>query len=344
MRKNTMKKVTELIVMLIIFIIISIVCYKQSISMKITERVSYNETGNVSYRVYLTDSTYYNTNNLDEGMQYITSIIDYFDVNFSYLAKFDNNIDYKLNEKVSADIKIVDKEDNNKIIYKSTEVLVPNKTYVEKNKNSITINQNLKLDYKKYNKLANDFKSNYGISADCMLLVDLQLDYTGSYKSIENISNNKILSLQIPLSKQMITVDKTSNISNNSSFTNQTNNSIFNKILFIISIFFTVISIITLVKIIKNYNVVKKEETLYEKTLRKLLRQYDAYITESKEENINMNNKTIIKISTFKELLDVRNNVEKTIIYNKVNDHKSRFLIIEDEQVYCFEMIDEDYR
>lgn len=338
-----MKKVVEWFVVFIIFLAMSVVCYTQSIGMKITERVNFDESGRVNYRVHLTDSTYYNTNYLDEGMQYITSIIDYIDINFNYLVKFDDFINYKLNTKAIANVKIVDKENSDNVIYSTTDTLLSPSSSKETDTDAININESLRLDYKKYNKLANDFKSNYGISANCVLMVSLSLDYSGEYKSIENISNNRLLSLQIPLSEQMITIDKTDDITNNSSYTSKTNNTIYNKLLFVLSIFFMIISIVSLIKIIKNYRKVKKEETPYQKELRKILRQYDAYITESKEENINLNDKTIIKISTFKELLDVRNNVEKTIIYNKVNSHKSRFMIIEDDQLYCYEMNEEDY-
>ena len=343
MGKGNRKKLIETILMAIIFIVISIVCYKQSVSMKITEKIGYEEAGNVGYKVYLTDKTYYNREYLEEGMQYITSIIDYVDVDFNYLVRYDDKIKYNINTNTVADIKIVDKEDNDKIIYETTEVLKPNKT-IEKEDNYLNVSENIKVDYKKYNKLANDFKTNYGISADCKLIVKLQVEYTGSYKSIENINNNKILSLEIPLSQQMITINKTENIVNTSTFTNQTNNTIINKILLVISIFFIVITIITIIRIIKIKNQLQKEETLYEKTLRKYLRQYDAYITETTEENVDIKNKTIIKVSTFKELIDVRNNIEKAIIYNKVNEKKSRFMIIEEETVYVYEMKEEDYR
>lgn len=343
MKNNSNKKILELCLMSIIFLAMSILSFKQSVEMKITEKVNYEESGNMSYKVYLTDSKFYNANYLDEGMQYISSIIDYIDLNFNYLVNFDENIDYILNTKTLAEIKIVDKEDNSNVIYSSSEVLEDSKTDKVNDKNYINISRNLKLNYKKYNELANEFKSSYGISANCKLIVNLYLDYNGKYKSIENISNNRVMSLEIPLSEQMINIKKTENINNTSQFAAQTNKSLFNKLLLVVSIFFLIITLFVLIKLIMLIAKVKKSETNYEKALRKILRQYDSYITESSE-SINLDSKTLIKISSFKELLDVRNNVEKTIIYNKINEFNSRFMIIDDSQIYYYEMKAEDYK
>jgi len=43
--------------------------------------------------------------------------------------------------------------------------------------------------------------------------------------------------------------------------------------------------------------------------------------------------KDVIKVGSFKELLDVRNNIEKAIIYTKVDENTSKFQLI-DEQIY----------
>ena len=51
-------------------------------------------------------------------MQYISNIIDYVDVTFSYITNFADILDYNAKTRAEAVITIVDPDDNNKVIYK----------------------------------------------------------------------------------------------------------------------------------------------------------------------------------------------------------------------------------
>lgn len=341
MKKNT-RKIIEYIVLLILFITIGALSLVQSVKMRVIEKINYEELGNITYKVYLTDQKFYNSEYLNENMQYISSIIDYFDLYFNYVVKFDDKIDYNLKTKLMANVKIVDRDDSSNIIYSSTETLQDIDLKSFQDKDYISVSKNYKLDYNKYNRLTNEFKSNYGISADCKLLVEFYIDYEGNYKNINNINNNRIMQIEIPLSEQMINVYKSNKINNNASYEIHTNKSIYNTLLLIVGIFFLIISLFTLIRIVVLCGIINKLQTKYEKEIKKILRQYDSYITESSD-IINLKDKSIIQINSFKELLDVRNNIEKTIIYNRIDDSLSRFVIIDDNEVYCFEMNEKDY-
>ena len=110
--------------------------------------------------------------------------------------------------------------------------------------------------------------------------------------------------------------------------------------MFVLAILFatlTLLSIVILVLVVKNRI---SKESKYDRYIAKLLKEYDTYITESKEAKIDTA-KNLIKITSFKELLDVRNNLDRPIIYDKINENKSRFVIISDE-VYVFEVARKD--
>ena len=307
----------------IIFAIVSIYFYRESKTVVSTGEIGYEEKSNINYKVYLNDKTYYNKEYLDEGMQYISSIIDYIDVDFNYNVKFDQKNKYIINKKVLADVKIVDNDNSDKVIYTKQDII--------KNENvksdEINLKDNIKIDFKKYNDLTNKFKTNYAISADCKLVVSYYVYYENEYGDIKQ---NRILNVTVPLSQQMINISKSDDINLTSTYIGTTTKSTMNNLMLIVSLIFGIVTIILVFALILEVRKRRARESRYERYVKKLLRDYDSYITESKDQNYS-SNKPIIEIGSFKELLDVRNNVEKTIVYIKESDYACKFVIIDDE-------------
>ncbi|MBQ9024061.1 MAG: hypothetical protein IJ105_02430 [Bacilli bacterium] len=321
MKKN--KKEIVIIIGIIVFAILTGYFYKESKTIKSTGEIRYTEKSNINYKVYLTDKKYYNRDYLDEGMQYISSIIDYIDINYNYNVKFEQENSYTINKKVLADVKIVDSDKNDKIIYSKQDVIKEETVTSDE----INLQDNIKIDYKKYNGLTNEFKTNYAISADCNLVVSYYVYYENEYGDIKQ---NRLLNVTIPLSQQMINITKSDNINSTNTYLGTTTKATINSLMLTISLILGVVTIILVLALIAQIIRRKAKESKYERFIKKILRDYDSYITESKEQNYSTN-KPIIKVGSFKELLDVRNNVEKAIIYIKENENVSKFLIIDNE-------------
>lgn len=340
--KNNVKRNCVVLVVLILFLSFgAIVLCNKSFGINISEKLDYNEKGTINYKVYLDDNSYYNKSYLDEGMQYISSIIDYIDINYNYTTTFSDTIDYNINTKAEAIITIVDTDDNNKVIYSSIEELEGFKSNDYKN-NVLTTSKNYKIDYARFNKLTNEFKTRYGISAKCDLKINFYVNYSGSYKKLSSVSNSRVMSVDIPLSEQMINITKGENINNSGSYTGTSNKTIINKVLYIVSILFAIIALALLVALYKIIIKASKQTSKYEKFISKTLRQYDSYITEA-DKTDDTKKRTIVRVNSFKELFDVRNSIEKTIIYIKVSDTKSKFEIIDTDTIYCYEVSEEDF-
>ena len=339
MKKNSKKNITY-IFLIIVLVFISIIFADRSYRLKKYESLSYKETIATSYRVYLDDDSYYNTPYLDEGMQYISNIIDYVDVTFSYINSFADSLTYNAETKAEAIVTIEDTDDNNKVIYKNTEVIENTK---KDSDTSGTINKvkNFKIDYAKYNKITNEFKTKYGISAKCNLRINYYVNYTGKYKGLNNISRNTVMYLDIPLSEQMINITKNAPAINNSSFDGTSSNTATNTILYVLAIICDLIALVFLFKVVSNKIAVSKETSKYDKFINKTLKQYDSYITEAEHETTNKEN--MVRISTFRELLDVRNNINKTIVYIRIDDNTSKFEIIDGNTLYYYVANREDF-
>ena len=160
--KKTSKKNVISVIMIIFLVLASIVLADRSYRLRKYEKLDYKETATTNYKVYLDDDSYYNSAFLDEGMQYISNIIDYIDVTFSYTDSFADNLKYNTETKAEAIITIVDPDDSNKVIYKNTEV-IDEKAKDSGNGTIISKVKNYKIDYSKYNKITNEFKTKYEI-------------------------------------------------------------------------------------------------------------------------------------------------------------------------------------
>ena len=321
MKKN--KNELILIVSIVIVGILSFYFYRQSQNIVTVDEIKYTENGGVNYKVHLMDKKYYNKDYLDEGMQYISSIVDYIDLSYRYDASFDTKDTFKVAKTVTANVKIVDGDNEDNVIYQKSEILKNDSTSGDK----IGINDSIKLDYRKYNNLTNDFKSSYGISAKCTLTVDYKIDYYGANS---NIKQSKVLKVTIPLSEQMIKIQKSEGISNSSSYVGETKDSLINRIMFALAILFLILSVVGIVLLLIAIKNRIARESKYDRYITKILKENDSYITIAKE-NFEYNGKNIIKIDSFKELLDVRNNIDKPIVYTKVNENESKFIILDNE-------------
>ena len=319
------------IILTTIIIFLSLLClyfFKQSKSLVNVGEYKYQEQGRVNYKVYLNDNNYYKKEFLDEGMQYISTLVDYIDLNYNYEMSYNTDKLFKVSKKLKADVKIVDSEKNDKVIFSKEEII---KEENLKDTKTIGINDNIKLDYNKYNDLTNEFKSKYGINATSTLYVT----YSINFESIDGeIKDSRVIRIEMPLSKQMININKSNDINNASTYIGRTS-SIINKTMLILGIVFSTLAVIALVALIIEIRTRILNTSKYDRFVNRILREYDSYITNSNEAFITTDKNTF-KVESFKEVLDVRNNVDKPIIYNKINDDESMFVIISNDAIYQY--------
>lgn len=323
-----MKKFKSEIILFAVIILVVLLGLFFGIKSKGTKEaieIPYSESSSVNYKVYLNDKTYYNADYLEEGMQYITSIIKYVDLNYKYNASFKDVSEYNIKKTVTANIKITDVDRQDKVIYQKSETLKEDNT----KSSDLTFDDHIQIDYKKYNNIVNEIKSKYAISANSTLTVSYNLIYS-SIK--DGITKTKTIDVVIPLSEKMINITKPADDSIESVYIGTTTDT-FISFLFRILMFvmFAVALAILALICLRVYRKINGESK-YDRFISKVLREYDSYITETKEDSM-ISNKPVIKVSSFKELLDVRNNQEKAIVYTKLDNNTSKFQII-DEQIY----------
>ena len=81
----------------------------------------------------------------------------------------------------------------------------------------------------------------------------------------------------------------------------------------------------------------------YEKKLKQILNTYDRVIVNINDDNILKNGNEISKVSSFYELVDVRDTIDKPILYYKINSVKSEFYVQDTNLTYKYTMKKSDF-
>ena len=306
----------------------------KSLNIKNAQIVNFNEQSNLDYQVYLKENNFYNEKYLGKDMVYVASLINNIDITFDYLVTLNSKVDIDLNYQVIAKLLITDSSMNKKYFEKDFNLTNKEKLNL-KNNLSQTINKKISIDYNYYNSIANTFKTNYGINCESMLMVYMNIEKESSNDNIKLLNNNTKLSINIPLSEKSVDIaldykdiDKQSYVTKNNGL------SIVNIYFFIGGLIVIVFSSLFLVRFINLLLKLKNRRNKYDKYIANILKNYDRMIIETKNMP-SFDNKTIIKVKDFLELIDVRDNLKIPILYCQISNHnKCAFYIINGDIIY----------
>lgn len=326
------------VILFLSLVVTSYIFINKSIVIQEAKNVSYEEHGNTDYKVFLKDNIYYEDKYLDKNMSYIANLIDYISVDYNYKFKADTLFDGEYSYKIRADLEILNAE-NKTLFFTKKYDLIKEKTFTIENQNEYNIVENIKIDYDHYNSLANGFKSSYGVDTESNLIVYLDLYRNIDQNSINNpnINGKGTIKLTIPLSEKAINIKMDSMEINNKNVITSLDDYYLEDIKYlIIGIISLIVSLYLFIKIVKRLSRLSISPTDYDKTLKKILNQYDRLIvTTSSMPNLEKNN--IIKLKEFVELLDAKDNLHKPIFFIEVTPHqKAYFFIQDDDKIILF--------
>lgn len=326
------------VILFLSLVVTSYIFINKSIVIQEAKNVSYEEHGNADYKVFLKDNIYYEDKYLDKNMSYIANLIDYISVDYNYKFKADTLFDGEYSYKIRADLEILNAE-NKTLFFTKKYDLIKEKTFTIENQNEYNIVENIKIDYDHYNSLANGFKSSYGVDTESNLIVYLDIYRNIDQNSINNpnINGKGTIKLTIPLSEKAINIKMDSMEINNKNVITSLDDYYLEDIKYlIIGIISLIVSLYLFIKIVKRLSRLSISPTDYDKTLKKILNQYDRLIvTTSSMPNLEKNN--IIKLKEFVELLDAKDNLHKPIFFIEVTPHqKAYFFIQDDDKIILF--------
>ena len=312
----------------------------ESTSVVQKEVISFIEQGNVSYSVCLVKNKFYTEKCLGMNQSYVATLIDNIPLKFNY--KFGGNsvyVDKPIKYRIIGTLVIKNSDTSSKYFEKEYVL----KDYVKNDNadgNFYNISDEITIDYDYYNQIANTFKSNYGVDIDSYLNVSLMV-YNEIDKSY-NIPDSSSLSIKIPLSLKTIQIS-TLDVNNESSHILEKNHfNINNLYLFVFGCFLIGLSIVSFVFFISLFKKRFRKKSIYDKILAKYLKEYDRLIVATKSLP-NFSDYNLLKIDSFGELVDVRDNLRLPIMYYNVVSHsKSYFYVLQDSNLYLYTLKEVD--
>jgi len=292
------------------------------------DTISYQETSNVDYKVYLKENEFFTEEYLGKNMTYVANLIKNIDVNFNYRFDIDRKSNLDIEYKIVGKLSITSNKDNSIFFEKEYTLLEPVKDTLSDN--SYVLNKNIVIDYDYYNGLANRFKYNYGLDSNSKLTVYLEVIEKSNDNSEYELSNTGVLSLNIPLTEKAVNVNLDyMDVNKKKKVSIEEETDIYKRRRFIISLVFLGVVGIIILNIIRLFIKLAGTKSKYDVYINKLLREYDRFIVNTST-SPNTKNLNVIVIDTFNELLDARDNTKGAIKYYVVEKHKKSIFYFTD--------------
>ena len=296
----------------------------KSLTFSESKTISYTDGGNIDYKVYLKPNDFYEQPYLGKNMVYVAGLIKNVSADFSYQFMTDQANDLDFNYSIIGTLQISDDSGAN-VYYSKDYTLLKNTQIKAQDKSSHNIKETITIDYDYYNNLANKFKSSYGLDAKSNFIVTFKVN-----KNVEklNINESNSMTMTIPLSQRAINIKTdTATINNTKSITSESSVTLSNKLLVGIAAVLFIASVAMLLRFLELVFMSFDKKSEYDKYLDKIFKEYDRLIVETKTMP-RFDDKNIIKIEKFEELLDARDTLKQPIMYFNISSHNKCYFYI----------------
>ena len=288
------------------------------------ERVPYTENGDFNYQVCLKTAIC-----VPENTLYNSENISTIKLTFKYHAKYKKKIKYNKNYRITSSLNVYSKDDHSILYQKDVDLVKGTTTF--NNKYSYSITEIVTIDYIKYKELVNEYNN-----ADKQIEVIFYLD--------EGDESRKVSSLMIPLSKDYFELNKHTTI--NAKQTEKIKVNIWDTYSLVYGLASSLLTIISLVLIYRTTSLVLKvtnNKSEYEETVDNILKEYDSIIVVSQDGYEDIVGREIIKVDSFDELVKVKDNIDKPIIFSKINNVKCEFIVEDEKLLYKYVLKEADF-
>ena len=324
------------ILLLIVAILVLVYCVFMSFAITKNELIKYKINSDIDYKVCLKSNDFYDTECLDKNMVYVASLINKIKVNYNYKFNVNTESDIEFGYKVLARLVIASSNNSNIFFEKTYDITDEVKEEMNSNTDYL-IDKEVVIDYTFFNSLANKFRSNYAVNTNSYLEVSLVVNEKSMKDNSYTLNNSSKATLTVPLSQQEINVTlNNQNVDENKQIVNNSKVIVKNSYYLIIAIIVIVFIIILTIHLITKISILLSNKSKYDILIEKILRGYDRIIVNIKTIP-NFEGYNFIKVESFQELVDVRDNFKCPINYYVITPHqKSEFFVTNNNDVYVY--------
>ena len=298
------------------------------------EQASYTEQSSINYQICLKENEYYGERCLSENNEYVSALTNSIRATFNYSKVYDLKVDKKYEYYVNSKIIITTDDEKEKELYTKEKKITKKQKNSIKNANVISITETVDIPFNEFNEHALKYINDYSLISNSKLEIQLVVK--------EGKSKKEVASLIIPLTQLTYNATKNEMKEKQTNYTIKSNNPV--KYLYVLLIgIFVLIFLYILIGIVSFFLRMQTKNNKYEKKLKQILNTYDRVIVNINDDNILKNDNEISKVSSFFELLDVRDTIDKPILYYKVNSVKSEFYVQDTNLTYKYTMKKSDF-
>ncbi|MDR1300688.1 MAG: DUF5305 domain-containing protein [Candidatus Nomurabacteria bacterium] len=304
-------------------------------------RVGYHESGRADYEVCLIPNSYFSDTCQLAGKQYVASLIDNVKSSFEYSWRADETLQYDYNYDITARLVATESGQSSKVLYENEEVILPTKTVAEQTGQSLSVRENVAIDYSKYNDLITAFRSDYGLTIDSYMVVTMNIKVHATHSDFSApLDVDEKVALKIPLSERTINVEMQSDQLTNSGVMEETAPNLAKNLIYI-ALAVVGLAVFVLDLIASMIILIRRESrrTVYEKELRAIIHEYSQLIVEV-EHVPEVSRSKVIEVKSFDELLDARDTIQQPILHLTVSENRSMFIIEDQGMAYSYTLTD----
>lgn len=275
--------------------------------------VTYTENGAADYQVYLNNNEFYSEEYLDANHAYVAALIDEITATLSYdMAVNSSKASYEYSYYVDAKLEVQDK-DSGAPLFDPVYEIVPEKTETGSGK-TLSISENVSIDYHKYNNLAREYVAEYDLSGtNSTLIVTLHVNVLSDCPDYANAEQgNYNVELHIPLNKTTLKITSSTTVPQTESKVLACNNggAVFFKLLSVgLGIADAVMAVLLVLYILRTRDC----HIDYSRKVKKILSSYKSYIQRINNP-FDVSGYQLLEVNTFPELLEIRDTLQMPIL------------------------------
>lgn len=300
------------------------------------------ETNHLDYQVYLKENSYFTVPYLPKGEHYIASLIDTIRVTYKHKQSFSKQIDSTYRYRVVGTLLALEQKEGQAAhhIWNKQYVLKPTKEITKTVTGAYEINDNFIIDYQYYKALASEFKRSYPVATNVMLNIKVYIDMEGVVSGTkQSVTSTSLLEMHLPLEGDTIQIPTIYEKKKTQAVMAESQKTLLkNKGLFVFGCFTFATSVVVVVSYLLELIHHSKTQFSYAKEKKKILNKYDSIIVNASKIP-NLDDKNVIEVTTFHELLDAKDNLKVPIIFIEIIPGMSGwFMMMYQDQVWRYQL------
>ena len=338
-----------LIIQLVVICCVSLATIALFIANALTEKtyyVNYTESAQSDYTVQISQNDYYDTTDLPSGQTYVSSLVEYVYADFSYGIKTDSetNVTYNYTTKTIATLSIYERNASQPIFTKEY-VITPSEEQEFLGKN-LQVLDSVIIDYGYYNGIAKNFIATYHLSnATCNLSVKMILDVEGDCSEFENSNTSShYVSINIPLAQNTFTISSQASVPSAESRVLACGKADLAKTLKDLAVYLAFLDGLLIITFIAVLFLTRNHDINYSIKVKNIEKSYKSFIQKTFEP-FDTKGYQVIKLTTFEEMLGIRDTISSPILMNENEDKTCTTFTIPTQTniIYVYELKVEDY-